>query len=115
MPSREGEGTMIRRLQNHFALTPAALITFAHRSPSVRIMPGEVLRRAADRSRPKPDNFSLSSGAFIVSFICLLSSATMSFGVPAGTSTPTQPSPSMPGNPAAAMVGASGIDDEAAC
>ena len=48
----------------------------------------------------------------MISLICLLRSATISFGVPAGTSTPTQPSPSMPGKPAAAMVGTSGIDDD---
>src|SRR5262245_24404450 len=91
-----------------FMLMLAAWITFAHFSLSTFISVANSSGVVPTGSRPSAARRSVVSGSAMILVISRLSAAIISLGVRAGTSTPTQPSPSTSGQPASAMVGASG-------
>src|SRR6266403_663556 len=94
------------------ALMLAARITLAQRSDSTLMTAANSSGVFATGTKPMASRRSFTSGNATLRTISRCSRSIISFGVPAGTSTPSKVSASWPGNPASAIVGTSGSAEE---
>src|SRR5258708_38463390 len=94
------------------ALMLAARIALAQRSDSTLMTAANSSGVFATGTKPIASRRSFTSGNATLRTISRSSRSMISFGVPAGTSTPSKVSASWPGNPASAIVGTSGSAEE---